>query len=79
MQPFAELQMDTLVLPANIADESGYVGIFVMSDDFTGWVWRDCVSRDVCRSSDGAASSAISITRVMRFDIHLSFVGAEMP
>jgi transposase InsO family protein len=82
MQPFAELQMDTLVFPARITEESGYVGIFVVSDDFTGWVWLTPVRDQKAATFAGVLLERVlrdfPIPRVMRSDNHPSFVGDEM-
>jgi len=38
MRPFAEMQMDCLVCPGRIRVESGFAALFIVVDDFSGWI-----------------------------------------
>ena len=61
LNPFAELQMDVLVFPHRINRDTGFIGIFVITDDFTGFVWLEGV-----KDQTVATLTAVLQNRVLR-------------
>jgi len=82
MQPFSELQMDVLVFPARVARLTGRVGIFAITDDFTGWVWLETlVDQSAATLSQALASRVFRdfpLPSRIASDGHPSFVSDEM-
>jgi hypothetical protein len=82
MHPFAELQMDVLVFPSRIAEQTLCAGLFVVTDDFTGWSWIELLRNQSAETLVSALERRVlrefPRPQIIRSDGHPSFRSAEM-
>ena len=80
MHPFAEMEMDCLVLPRRTED--GFEGLHIVTDDASGWVIvepvRDQKATTFCTALNNRLFRSYPAPIVMRSDGHPSFKSAEM-
>ena len=82
MRPLTELQMDCLIFPARVAAATNRVGIFIISDDFSGWVWLAPIAHQTAAVFVGILEDRLirnfPTPAIMRSDGHPGFGSTEM-